>query len=138
MKNATDLIARIFLSTIFFYEAADTFWYFNDAKDILVEYGLDFYPKIILIFGIGMLVLGALLVLIGYLSTFGAFLLLLYIIPYTFIIYSFWNDPPATQRIHALMFMKNIAIIGGLLLLMVNGAGKYSIKRLIYVMKLPK
>jgi putative oxidoreductase len=138
MKNTTDLIARIFLSTIFFYEAADTFWYFNDAKDILVEYGLDFYPRIILIFGIGMLVLGALLVLIGYLSTFGAFLLLLYIIPYTFIIYSFWNDPPATQRMHALMFMKNIAIIGGLLLLMVNGAGKYSIKRLIYVMKLPK
>ena len=138
MKNTTDLIARIFLSTIFFYEAADTFWYFNDAKDILVEYGLDFYPKVILIFGIGMLVLGALLVLIGYLSTFGAFLLLLYIIPYTFIIYSFWNDPPATQRMHALMFMKNIAIIGGLLLLMVNGAGKYSIKRLIYVMKLPK
>lgn len=138
MKNTTDLIARIFLSTIFFYEAADTFWYFEDAKEILVNYGISFYPSAVLVGIIGILVLGAFLVLIGYLSTFGAFLLLLYIIPYTFIIYSFWNDPPDTQRIHALMFMKNIAIIGGLLLLMVNGAGKYSIKRLIYVMKLPK
>lgn len=138
MKDILDLIARIFIATIFFYEAVDSIWYFNDAKNVLIDYGLSWQPKMLLICGIVGLVMGAFLVLIGYLSSLGVLLLLLYIVPFTFIIYSFWNDPPETQRIHALMFMKNIAIIGGLLLLIANGTGKYSVKRLIHVMRLPK
>ena len=138
MKDILDLIARIFIATIFFYEAVDSIWYFNDAKNVLIDYGLSWQPKLLLVCGIAGLVLGAFLVLIGYLSSIGVLLLLLYIVPFTFIIYSFWNDPIETQRIHALMFMKNIAIIGGLLLLIANGTGKYSVKRLIHVMRLPK
>lgn len=138
MKAIFDLLARVFLATIFFYEAADTIWYFEDAKQVLVEYGITFHPNFILVGLIFLLVLGATLVLIGYLATLGSLLLLIYLVPFTFIVYSFWNDPAEVQRIHAQMFMRNMAIAGGLLLLIVNGAGKYSIKRLIHVMKLPR
>ncbi|HMR88273.1 MAG TPA: DoxX family protein, partial [Saprospiraceae bacterium] len=64
--------------------------------------------------------------------------LILYWLPFTLIVYSFWDDPQEYQRLHALYFMRNLAMIGGLLLLMANGAGKYSIKRLIYIMRLPQ
>lgn len=138
MKDWIDLIARVFLATIFFYEAVDTIWYYNDAKDILSSYGVTWIPGVWAAIGILALILGATLVLLGYLSGLGAFILLCYLLPYTFIVHSFWDDPIATQRIQALLFMNKIAISGGLLLLMINKSGKYSVRRLIHVLRLPK
>ena len=87
---------------------------------------------------ISFLILGAIMVLIGYYANVGAILLLTYWLPFTLIVYSFWNDPQPLQRLNALYFMRNLAVCGGLLLLIANGAGKYSVKRLIHVMRLPK
>jgi putative oxidoreductase len=87
---------------------------------------------------IAILLLGGILVLIGYFARFGAILLLMYWLPFTLIVYSFWDDAPEYKRVHALYFMRNLALCGGLFLLIANGAGKYSVKRLIYIMKLPK
>jgi len=63
---------------------------------------------------------------------------LLYIVPTTFIIYSFWDYPIAVRRIQSINFMKNLAIIGGLLMLIVNKPGSYSVKSLIYRLRLPR
>jgi putative oxidoreductase len=137
MKDTTDLIARILIAIMFYYEAFDSFLLFSQTKKTMTTYGLTWQQDFILSTIIIILALGATLVLIGYYSNFGAFLLLLYIIPLTFITYSFWNDPSHVQRIQLINFMKNMAIIGGLLLLIVNKPGKYSVKKLIYVMRLP-
>jgi putative oxidoreductase len=45
-------------------------------------------------------------------------------------VHSFWNDPIEVRRLQAILFMKNIAITGGLLMILVNGSGRYSIRRL--------
>lgn len=84
------------------------------------------------------MIFGGILILTGYRSKLGAVLLLLFYIPSTFIIYSFWNDSPELYRINSIQFMKNLAIIGGLMMIFVNGAGKYSIKRLFATTRLPK
>ena len=102
------------------------------------DYGVSYYPNILLGTIIFLLFLGSILVLIGYYARVGAFLLLVYWLTFTVIVYSFWNDPPLVQRLNALYFMRNIALSGGLLLLIANGAGNYSVKRLIHVMRLPK
>lgn len=138
MKDWVDLIARIFIAVLFFYEAADTLWYFRDAKEILVAYGVNFVPGILIGIMVFCLILGATLLTLGYLSRFGAFLLFLYLFPYTMIVHSFWNDPPDLLRIQAQLFMLKLAICGGLLFLMVHKPRKYSVRRLIYVMRLPK
>ena len=138
MKNVLDLIARIFLSTIFIFEAYDSIKFFGKTKSTMSAYGIEWNQDLLLTTVIILLIFGAILVLIGYYANFGAVLLLCYLIPITFIVYSFWNDPQEVQRIQSIMFMKNIAIVGGLLLLIVNGTGKYSVKRLIHVLRLPK
>ncbi|GLR16056.1 DoxX family protein [Portibacter lacus] len=138
MKDVADLIGRIFLSMIFFFEAYDSIAFFKQTKNTMTAYGLTWNQDMLLYAVIFVLVLGATLVLIGYYANLGAILILLYWIPITFIIFSFWNDPVEVRRIQSIMFMKNIAIVGGLLLLIVNGSGKYSVKRLIYRLKLPK
>lgn len=138
MKDIIDLLARFCLSAIFIFEAYDSISFFGKTKNTMSAYGIEWNQDFLLSCVIAVLVLGAILILIGYYANIGAFLVLLYMIPITFIVYSFWNDPKAVQRIQSIMFMKNIAIIGGLLLLIVNGTGKYSVKRLIHVLRLPK
>ena len=138
MKDIADLIGRIFISLLFIYEALDTLLFFDNSKHTMEDYGVSYYPNILLGTIIFLLFLGSILVLIGYYARVGAFLLLVYWLTFTVIVYSFWNDPPLVQRLNALYFMRNIALSGGLLLLIANGAGNYSVKRLIHVMRLPK
>lgn len=138
MKGIVDLLGRIFLSTIFIYEVIDTIFYLDKAKEVMTNYGLTWMQDVLLIIVLLMLGIGALLVLIGYFARVGATLLLMVWIPFTFVVYSFWNDPPDLQQVSMLFFMRNLAVIGGLLLLIANGSGEYSVKRLIHVMRLPK
>ncbi|HRN33852.1 MAG TPA: DoxX family protein [Saprospiraceae bacterium] len=135
MKDFLDLLGRIFIATIFIYEAYDSIYYFHMTKATMSMYGLGWRQDLLLVGAIILLVLGGLMVLIGYRSSFGAILLILYYLPVTLIVHSFWNDPVKVQRIQAIMFMKNIAIMGGLLMIIVNGSGRYSIKRLLATLK---
>ena len=138
MKDIADLIARFFIAFMFMYEAIDSIFYFSETKDTMTAYGVTWRQDLVLGTVIFVLILGAFLVAIGYLAKFGSFLLLLYWIPFTFLVYDFWNEPPDIKRLHGLYFMRNMAVASALLLLLANGAGKYSIKRLIHVMRLPK
>jgi putative oxidoreductase len=138
MKDITELLGRILIAFVFFYEALDAFVFFKKTKATMTAYGITWNQDFMLKLLIAILIIGAILVLIGYYANIGALLLLSYWLPFTLIVYSFWNDPAEYKRLHALYFMRNMALCGGLLLLIANGAGKYSIKRLIYYMKLPK
>ena len=148
MKDIIDLIARVLLATIFFYEAYDAIFYYADTKREIAALGLIWNPDLLLRTGIFLLTLGAFLLLIGYRVGFGVTLLLLYLIPTTFVVYSFWNAPTdclttATcleeqipyRRVLGVLFMKNLAIIGGLLMVWVNGSGRWSVKRLFATTK---
>jgi len=77
----------------------------------------------------GMLALvGGVLVVLGYRARFGAFLVLLFLVPVTLVMHKFWGivDPQVAQ-LQRVMFMKNAAIAGGALLIMYWGSGPYSL-----------
>lgn len=137
MKPFIDLLGRMLLSVIFFFEAYDSIRYFDLTRQTMTEYGITWRQDLLLIGAIGVLILGATLILIGYRPALGVLLLLLYWVPVTFIVHAFWNVPQEDIREAAISFMKNIAIIGGLLMVYVNGAGKWSIKRLFATSRVP-
>lgn len=137
MKDVFDLIGRILIAFIFLYEAYDSIRYFKGTKELMSEYGLTWRQDILLVTAIVFLILGGVLVLIGYRMTLGASMLLLYYVPVTFILYSFWNETGDKYRTDSLMFMQHLAIIGGLMMVMVNTSGKYSVKRLFATTKIP-
>jgi len=135
MKDIIDLIGRVFLSFIFLFEAYDSLVFFKATKAEMINYGITWQTETLLYLGIFILVFGGILVLLGYRSSFGATLLLLLWIPVTFVMYSWWNDPIEFRRDASIQFMKNLSIAGGLLVVVVNGSGKYSIKRLFATTK---
>jgi putative oxidoreductase len=59
-------------------------------------------------------------------------MLIMYWVPVTFIVDDFWNFSTQVElRLKSITFMKNMAIIGGLMMLIGKGSGRYSIKRLL-------
>lgn len=131
MRDVTDLIGRIFLATIFIFEAVDSILYFDKTKLAMTAHGVTWNQDFLLYGAIFLLTAGGLMVLFGYRSTLGAVLLLMYWVPVTFIVHDFWVYPKEELREQSILFMKNIAIIGGLLMLAGKGSGRYSIKKLL-------
>jgi putative oxidoreductase len=65
-------------------------------------------------------------ILAGFKTRFAAWLLFLYLIPVTYVFHNFWAVQGQEQQLQMVNFLKNVAIMGGLLVLSVNGAGAYS------------
>ncbi|MFM2269787.1 MAG: hypothetical protein RL757_3228 [Bacteroidota bacterium] len=132
MKDLLDLFARICISIIFFFEAYDKLWFQTATKINMTQHGLSGNQDLLMWGGCLSLILGAFLILIGYRTNFGAILILAYWIPLTIMLNQFWiiEDHDLRRNI-SLHFMKNIAIVGALLMLLINGSGKYSVKKLL-------
>lgn len=82
------------------------------------------------LFLIGAVVLeigGSLSVILGYKARWGALALIVFTIPTTLIFHAYWAVDPEQMQTQQIMFMKNLAIIGGLLVIMANGAGPLSL-----------
>jgi putative oxidoreductase len=69
---------------------------------------------------------GGLAVLAGFKTRIAAWVLFLYLIPVTFFFHNFWAAQGSAQQMQMVNFLKNAAIMGGMLVLAVNGAGAYS------------
>jgi putative oxidoreductase len=71
---------------------------------------------------------GGLSIVVGYKAKIGAWLLVLFLVPVTFVMHRFWGigDPQASQM-QMIMFMKNISMLGGALLITQFGAGPASL-----------
>jgi putative oxidoreductase len=71
---------------------------------------------------------GGLSVLLGYRARVGAWLIALFLVPVTFMMHKFWAVPdPMMAQMQMIMFMKNISMLGGALLISQFGAGPLSL-----------
>lgn len=72
--------------------------------------------------------LGGLSVLLGYRAKFGAWLIALFLIGVTPMMHKFWIvSDPLMHQMQFIMFMKNVAMLGGALLITQLGAGPWSL-----------
>jgi putative oxidoreductase len=120
------LVARLLISQIFlisgFMKIAD--WSGTEAQ--MASRGMFWIP----FFHVAaMLVeLGAgLSLLLGSKARLGALALFLFLIPVTLTFHNFWTYPEEKQQEQMLFFLHNLALMGGLLLVMTWGPGPLSI-----------
>jgi putative oxidoreductase len=66
---------------------------------------------------------GAVMVLLGWRARFGALLLVLFLIPTTLVYHDFWILTGVQRTAQMLQFLKNLSIIGGLLMVCAYGSG---------------
>ncbi len=70
---------------------------------------------------------GALSVMLGYRARIGAILLAIFIIVVTPIFHNFWALSGQARFLQRIMFLKNLSILGGLLLIIGSGSGELSL-----------
>jgi putative oxidoreductase len=79
-----------------------------------------------------MALVGGLSVLLGFYTRVGAWLLVSFLVPVTVMMHNFWAVPDlAASQIEKAMFMKNLTMIGGALLISYFGAGPLSLDALL-------
>ena len=71
---------------------------------------------------------GALSIILGYKTRIGAAMIIVFLVPVTFVFYHFWTvaDPGARQN-DMIEFLKNMSMLGGAFIFLVSGAGAYSL-----------
>ena len=115
------LFGRVFLSLIFIYSAIDSLSDFSNTQAGMAEMGLPF-PALLLLGNIVFQIVGAISLILGWKVQWGAIILIIFLVPTTFIFHDFWNNPD-----ESIAFFKNVGLIGGLLLLINTGAGAVSL-----------
>ncbi len=71
---------------------------------------------------------GGLLVLLGYQSRIGAWLIILFLVPVTFAMHAFWKVTDPMQKVHERVnFFKNLSLLGAALLIAYFGSGPLSL-----------
>ncbi len=83
---------------------------------------------VVIITGI-MIILGGFSVILGYKVKVGTILLIVFLLPTSFIMHTFWGiEDPMQSQMQMAMFLKNLSMLGGALLLYHFGTGPLSLE----------
>jgi putative oxidoreductase len=125
---ATDYLVplgRLFFAAIFLMSGPGHFS--SQMIDHARQAGVPAADVLVPISGV-LAILGGLSVLLGYKARFGAWLLIIFLVPVTLMMHKFWGIADPTQAmIQRVMFMKNVSMLGGALMLTYFGAGPFSL-----------
>ena len=121
MQALLPLVGRVLLAAIFLWSAVSQIRDFEEVASRMGQQGIPI-PGLFLVGGIICLLLGSIAVILGVKARWGAVLLILFMIPTTVIFH-----PPTGTDEDFIQFMKNLALIGGLCLIVANGPGPVSI-----------
>ena len=121
MKNILDLIGRVFISLVFLLSGFNKIGSYEGTVNWMESFdiqGIFLIPAIILE------VVAPILIMVGYKVKISAALLSLFCIATAII---FHND--FSNQMQFVSFMKNIALAGGFLFIVVNGAKDFSLDK---------
>ena len=124
MQALLPLVGRILLAAIFLWSGIKSIRDFEStAAGLAANMGVSgtFIPQALLVGGIVCLMLGSLALILGLKARWGAVLLIIFLIPTTIIYH-----PPTGSETEFIPFMKNLALIGALLLVVSFGPGPVS------------
>jgi putative oxidoreductase len=122
-ENLLILLARILISSLFLWAGAAKVLNWKGSAEYMKTKNI---PASLLPAAVLLQIVGGLSVLLGFEARVGALLLIVFVIPAAIKMHDFWNlqDPDKTTQ--KTMFMKDVAVLGGLLLLLATGAGSFA------------
>ena len=127
MKDLTLLLFRILLVAIFPISAYYKYMQWPGITRVLANAGLP-YPEYLGMLGTGIEFFLPFLVILGLLTRWAALGLIVYIAAATYIGHPIWKVAPDAFFGQLMSFMKNLGMIGGLLVLMAFGPGRLAIQ----------
>jgi putative oxidoreductase len=122
------LIGRLALVVIFVMSGFGKLAGLEGTAGYIGSKGLPAPMVLAVLAGLGELVLGA-LIAVGFKTRLAALGLIMFTALATYFFHAFWTQPPAQQMADQIHAMKNLGLIGGLIILAGVGAGRFSVDR---------
>jgi putative oxidoreductase len=127
-RDLAALIGRVLIAVLFVYSGYGKIGGFEGTAQALAGKGVPL-PQVAAGIALAIELLGGLLLVIGWKARWAAVAIILFTIPATFLFHDYWNMVDAERQENEINFMKNIAIIGGALMVVAFGPGRYSVDR---------
>jgi putative oxidoreductase len=127
-SDALALVGRILLGLIFVLSGFQKLMGFSGVVGQIAGKGLPL-PEVLAALTVAIELGGGLLLVIGLKARWAAFVLFLFIIPVSLTFHNFWTMEGAAAAMNKIQFMKNVSIMGGMLLAAAFGPGRYSIDK---------
>ncbi len=123
-----DVLGRVALAVLFLWSAYTKFAFMDANIGYMKAYGVPAAEVLIWPAALLELVAGAMLAL-GWKARWAAAALALFTFVSMLIFHAYWSVPADQVQNQQIHFMKNVAIIGGLLAVLARGCGRYAVER---------
>jgi putative oxidoreductase len=127
-RDWAGLLGRIFLAGLFVISGFAKITGFEDTAGYIASKGLPL-PQVLTAIAILIEFGGGLAVIIGWKTRWAALALIVFLIVITPVFHGYWAAPPDQVMEQQVNFMKNVSILGGMLLLFAFGPGRYSVDK---------
>jgi len=123
LQDMAALVGRNMLGLLFVISGVEKIGAFSDTAVYMASAGLP-AVSVLLILAIVVEIGGGGAICLGWQTRLGALVILLFTATVTIVFHRFWNMPPDQAAVQRLFFMKNLSVMGGLILLMAFGPGR--------------
>lgn len=128
IKEWSPLTGRVLISLIFLMSGLGKVFQFDAQVGYAASQGVPMASAAI---GISAIVeiAAAVMIIVGFRARLGAAALFLWMIPVSVMMHAFWTiSDPMSMQINMIMFMKNLGLMGGMLMIVAYGSGPKSLK----------
>ena len=126
--NPAMFLGRVFLALLFVVSGIGKITGYAGTAALMASKGLPMV-EILLPLTIAVELGGGLMLAMGWKTRWAAAALFLFLIPTTLIFHQFWGIDPKLMQMQKVNFLKNVAIMGGMLMVLAIGAGGWSVDR---------
>jgi len=127
-KDWAALFGRVLLAAIFVISGFGKLTGFEGTVDHIAQKGLPI-PQVLALISILIELGGGVALLLGWKARWAALAFTVFLIVITPIFHGFWGISPEQAMAQQINFMKNVSILGGMMLLFAFGPGRYSVDR---------
>jgi putative oxidoreductase len=128
IKDWAALLGRMLMAILFVVSGFGKIPGFEGTVGYISNQGLPF-PQLLAALAILFELGGGIAIAIGWKTRLAALALALFMIVITPVFHRFWGLPAALAMQQQIHFMKNVAVLGGILLLYAFGPGRYSLDK---------
>ena len=122
------LVGRVLLALIFITAGYGKISGFDGTVGYMQAYNMPM-PQVLAVLAIIIELGGGIMIAVGWKARWGAAAIFIFVLVASLIFHAFWAVPAEQVQMQNIMFMKNLAIMGGMLYIVVYGSGPLSLDK---------
>jgi putative oxidoreductase len=122
------LVGRVLLALIFIIAGFGKITGFEGTVGYMQSHNMPM-AQVLAVLAIIIELGGGIMVAVGWKARWGAAALFIFVLVASFVFHPFWEVPAEQMEMQRIMFLKNLAMMGGLLYIIVYGSGPASVDK---------